>query len=40
MRRVGPVYDISESYWLSGEGGWPQPIYGMGAASRDEVAEP
>ena len=26
--RRGPVFDIIENYWLSGEGGWPVPIYG------------
>lgn len=26
--RVGPVHDVLESYWLSGDGGWPTPIYG------------
>ncbi|HEX8313001.1 MAG TPA: hypothetical protein VF614_16875 [Chthoniobacteraceae bacterium] len=26
--RRGPVFDITELYWLSGEGGWPKPIYG------------
>lgn len=26
--RVGPVYDVLESYWLSGDGGWPTQIYG------------
>lgn len=26
-RRRGPVFDITESYWLSGPGGWPGPIY-------------
>jgi hypothetical protein len=24
----GLVFDITETYWLSGRGGWPQPIYG------------
>ncbi len=27
-RRRGPVFDIQEIYWLSGPGGWPQPVYG------------
>ena len=26
--RVGPVYEIIEHYLLSGEGGWPEPVYG------------
>lgn len=30
--RRGPVFEIIESYWLSGEGGWPEPIYGNGAS--------
>lgn len=30
--RRGPVFEIIESYWLSGEGGWPEPIYGKGAS--------
>jgi hypothetical protein len=27
-RARGLVFDITETYWLSGRGGWPQPIYG------------
>ena len=27
-RRRGPVFDITEQYWLSGRGGWPEPVYG------------
>jgi len=27
-RRRGPVFDITEVYWLSGPGGWPKPVYG------------
>jgi hypothetical protein len=26
-RRVGPVYEVLESFWLSREGGWPTQIY-------------
>lgn len=26
--RRGPVLDVTEIYWLSGDGGWPTPIYG------------
>ena len=26
-RRRGPVFDITEHYWLSGPGGWAAPIY-------------
>jgi len=29
-RRRGLIFDISETYWLSGIGGWPAPIYGTG----------
>jgi len=25
--RWGPVFDITEQYWLSGRGGWPRPVY-------------
>ena len=25
--RRGPVFDITEQYWLSGRGGWPAPVY-------------
>jgi hypothetical protein len=32
-KRRGPVYDITEIYWLSGPGGWPTPIYGGGSGS-------
>jgi hypothetical protein len=27
-RHRGTIYDVQEPYWLSGEGGWPKPIYG------------
>ncbi len=27
-QRRGPVFDITEIYWLSGPGGWPDPVYG------------
>lgn len=27
-QRRGLVFEILESYWLSGPGGWPRPIYG------------
>lgn len=27
-RRRGPVYEVVEKYWLSGDGGWPVQIYG------------
>lgn len=27
FQRRGPVLEITEVYWLSGEGGWPKPIY-------------
>jgi hypothetical protein len=26
-RRRGTVFDITEQYWLSGRGGWPEPVY-------------
>jgi hypothetical protein len=26
-KRRGPVFDITEIYWLSGPGGWPAPVY-------------
>lgn len=29
--RRGPVYEILETYWLSGPGGWPKQIYGTGS---------
>jgi hypothetical protein len=29
--RTGPVYVVTESYWLSGPGGWPRPVYGVGS---------
>ena len=29
--RHGPVYVVTESYWLSGPGGWPRPVYGVGS---------
>jgi len=28
VQRRGPVYEITEVYWLSGAGGWPPQIYG------------
>ena len=28
FQRRGPVFDITETYWLSGAGGWPKEIYG------------
>lgn len=31
FRRRGPVHDITEMYWLSGPGGWPKPVYGIGS---------
>jgi hypothetical protein len=27
-RRRGLIFEIFEDYWLSGAGGWPEPIYG------------
>lgn len=27
-QRRGPIFDCTEMYWLSGEGGWPVQIYG------------
>lgn len=30
-QRRGPVLDITETYWLSGPGGWPKPIYTIAA---------
>ena len=32
-KRRGPVYDITEVYWLSGPGGWPKPVYGKSSGS-------
>ena len=32
-KRRGTIYDITEIYWLSGEGGWPTPIYNPNAGS-------
>jgi hypothetical protein len=29
-RRMGPVYEVLESFWLSREGGWPEAIYPLG----------
>ena len=29
FQRHGPVYAITEIYWLSGRGGWPKPVYGV-----------
>lgn len=26
-RRRGSVFEINEVYWLSGPGGWPEPVY-------------
>lgn len=26
--RRGLIFDITETYWLSGPGGWPEPVYG------------
>jgi len=33
--RRGPVYEITEIYWLSGPGGWPGPIYGYADSTSD-----
>lgn len=32
-QRRGPVFELTETYWLSGPGGWPVPIYGTASAS-------
>lgn len=30
FERKGVVYDITETYWLSRRGGWPEPVYRKG----------
>jgi len=32
-RRRGMIYDITEEYWLSAPGGWPEPVYGAASDS-------
>lgn len=34
--RKGNVFDITEYYWLSRRGGWPQPVYGKGSGGKAE----
>ncbi|EDY16677.1 hypothetical protein CfE428DRAFT_5790 [Chthoniobacter flavus Ellin428] len=38
-RHVGPVYEITEVYWLSGIGGWPPQIYTDDPTSQSKVAK-
>lgn len=39
-QRHGPVYAVTEQYWLSGEGGWPKEVYGSGGGSRSNGDAP
>lgn len=32
--RRGPVFDITEIYWLSNDGGWPEAVYEMTSNGR------
>lgn len=34
--RRGPVFDITEVYWLSEVGGWPEELYGTGGLASGE----
>ena len=39
-RRRGYIFEIVESFWLSGIGGWPVPVYGDGSATGGTPGSP
>lgn len=38
-RRRGYIYEITEQYWLSGPGGWPNPVYNFRAGGNESFAD-